>query len=139
MQIRRFSADLKSKVPGGHPGLYAVPIQLDRSQLKSDNLETFARRVNGLPLLVDTPTIIVAMYFEPHATLEEHSAEHRIVFLVTDGHGQMCIGGPNGETRTVLPGDAILWPAHVDHKVWTEGEKLEAIVVELPVERAEQK
>lgn len=138
MQIRRFSADLKSKVSGGHPGLYAVPVQLDSSQVKPDNLEALARRANGLPLLIDTPTIIVAMYFEPHATLEEHSAGHPIVFLVTAGRGQMRIGGPKGETRTVVPGDAILWPAHVDHMVWTEDETLEAIVVELPMERAEQ-
>jgi hypothetical protein len=31
MQVRRFSPDLKTKVPGGHFGLYGVPIQIDRA------------------------------------------------------------------------------------------------------------
>ena len=75
--------------------------------------------------------MVEAMYFEPHATLDEHSADHPIVFLVTAGAGQVRIGGPQGETRQVRPGDAVLWPANVEHMVWTEGEPLEAIVVQL--------
>jgi hypothetical protein len=33
MQIRRFSADLKTKIPGSHTGLYGVPVQLDSAHL----------------------------------------------------------------------------------------------------------
>ncbi len=136
MQIRRFSTDLKTKVPGGHPGLYAVPIQLDSQQIPEKELEAYAQRVNGLPLLLDVPVTIVAMYFEPHATLEEHSADTPVVFLVLEGRGTVRIGRPQGETRHVSAGDAVLWPANIDHMVWTSEEPLRAIVVHTPQERA---
>src|SRR5579883_1789950 len=38
MQIRRFSPDLKTKVPGGHPGLYAVPIQIQNTGFSPERL-----------------------------------------------------------------------------------------------------
>lgn len=48
----------------------------------------------------------------------------------------MRVGGPNGETRAVAAGNAVLWPAGIDHTVWTEGDKLQAIVIDGPAERA---
>ena len=137
MQIRRFSADLKTKIPGGHPGLYGVPIQLDGSQLPTQNMEELAQRLNGLPILLNRPMIVVAMYLELHASMDEHSADVPILFLVTRGKGFVRIGGPTGETQSVTAGDAILWPAGLDHKVWTEDETLDAIVIDGPAEREE--
>jgi len=67
MQIRRFSADLKTKIPGGHPGLYGVPIQLDTAHLFTQNMEEPVLRLNGLPILLNRPMIVVSMYLEPHA------------------------------------------------------------------------
>ena len=137
MQVRRFSPDLKTKIPGGHPGLYGVPIQLDRAKLRADDLDELARKVNGLPILLDRPTHVEAMYFEPHGAMDEHAATVPILFLVTGGSGFVRVGGPTGETRRVTPGDAVLWPAGVDHAVWTEDEPLAAIVVAGPAERQE--
>lgn len=138
MEIRRFSADLKTKTPGGHPGLYTVPIQLDRGHLPAailNNPQLMAERMNGLPLLLNTPVAIVAMYFEPHASIDEHSADHPIFFLVIAGQGHVRIGGSDGETRAVGAGDGVLWPAHLDHTAWTDGEAMQAITVEAPPER----
>ncbi len=70
MQIRRFSADLKTKIPGGHPGLYGVPIQLDSAHLFTQNMEELALRLNGLPILLNRPMIVVSMYLEPHASMQ---------------------------------------------------------------------
>ncbi len=122
MQIRRFSPDLKHKLPGGHPGLHIIPIQLDSTHPATQNLDERAQRMNGLPILLNRPMIVVAMYLEPHGSMDEHSAPVPILFLVTRGKGFVRIGGPNGETRSVTAGDAILWPANLDHKVWTEDE-----------------
>jgi hypothetical protein len=36
MQMRRFSSDLKIKIPGNHPGLYGVLIQMNRVGRSSD-------------------------------------------------------------------------------------------------------
>lgn len=135
MQVRRFAPDRKTKVPGGHPGLYSVPIHLDRAHLPTENLDELARRLNGLPIVLDRPLLVAALYFEPHAQMDEHSAEQPILFLVVGGGGFVRLGGPDGETRLVSAGDAVLWPAGVDHAVWTEDEALQAIVVEGPAER----
>lgn len=135
MQVRRFSPDLKTKVPGGHPGLYAVPIQLDPTSLNTQDTEALAQRFNGLPILLNRPMIVVAMYLEPHGSMDEHSAEQPILFLIMKGSGFVRIGGPNGETRRVSAGDAVLWPAGLDHKVWTEDESIEAIVIDGTAER----
>jgi|SRR6516165_5627986 quercetin dioxygenase-like cupin family protein len=135
MQIRRFSADLKTKIPGGHFGLYGVPIQFDSSDLFSQNMEELARRLNGLPILLNRPMIVVAMYLEPHASMDEHSSSVPVLFLVIGGKGFVRIGGPNGEVCSVSTGDAVLWPAKLDHTVWTEEEELQAIVIDGPPER----
>jgi quercetin dioxygenase-like cupin family protein len=135
MQVRRFAPDRKTKVPGGHPGLYAVPIHLDQAHLPTENLDELARRLNGLPIVLDRPLLVAVLYFEPHARMDEHSAEQPILFLVVGGGGFVRLGGPEGETRMMSAGDAVLWPAGVDHAVWTEDETLQAIVIEGPAER----
>ncbi len=129
MQIRRFSPDLKIKIPGNHPGLYGVLIQFRRAQIPPEKREAFARRVNGMPLLLDAELQVEVMYFDPHASMEEHAADHPILFLVINGQGTVRIGGHTGETREVQAGDAVLWPAHTDHTVWTGEEELHAIVI----------
>lgn len=131
MQIRRFSADMKTKVPGGHPGLYAVPIQIPSTQVPSEKLEAYAQRVNGMPLMLDTEHSVAALYFEPHATMDEHAADHPILFLVISGQGTLRLGGSTGETRAIQAGEAILWPAQTDHTVWTDEEPLHAIAIEV--------
>ncbi|GAC1349502.1 MAG: hypothetical protein NVS4B7_18450 [Ktedonobacteraceae bacterium] len=135
MQMRRFSSELKTKVPGGHPGLYAVPIQFDRAHLPTENMAELSQRLKGLPILLNRPMIVVAMYLEPHGSMDEHSAEVPILLLVTRGSGFVRVGGPSGETQPVTVGDAVLWPAGLDHMVWTEDEPLEAIVIDGPAER----
>ena len=138
MHIRRFSADLKTKIPGRHPGVYGVPIQLDSAHLFTQNMEEISQRLNGLPILLDRSMIVVAMYFEPHASIDEHSNEVPILFLVIAGRGFVRIGGPNGEARSISTGDAVLWPAQLDHTVWTEDEELQAILIDGPSEREER-
>jgi quercetin dioxygenase-like cupin family protein len=129
MQIRRFSPDLKVKIPGNHPGLYGSMILLNHVQIPPEKQEEVARRFNGLPLALEAGLQVEAMYFDPHSSMEEHSADHSILFLVIRGYGTVRIGGPTGETRVVQAGEAVLWPAHVDHTVWTDEQELFAIVI----------
>ena len=134
MQVRRFSPDLKTKVPGGHSGLYGVPIQIDRAKVSEQGMEELSKRLNGLPILLNRPMVVAALYLEPHGSMDEHSAEVPILFLVTRGKGFVRIGGPGGESRSVSAGDAALWPAGLDHMVWAEDEALDAIIIEGPAE-----
>jgi quercetin dioxygenase-like cupin family protein len=133
MQVRRFSADLKVKISGGHPGLYGILIAMNREIMEANHpdLEAFAQRVHGLPFALNSRVMIEAMYFEPHARLDEHSAPHDILFVVITGSGSLRLGGPQGKTRVVTAGDAVIWPAGIDHMVWTDGESLSAIVINL--------
>lgn len=135
MHVRRFSADLKTRVPGNHSGLFAVPIQLDRAHLPTSDSDMLARRFNGLPILLDRPLDVVALYLDPHGAMEEHHAERPILLLVTGGAGWARVGGPDGEMRAIAAGDAVLWPAGQDHTIWTENEPLRAIAIEGPAER----
>lgn len=132
MKMRRFSSDVKSKIPGGHPGLYGVPIALPRERLDAiPDLEVFAARAHGLPFALQSHVTVEAMYFEPHARMDEHRAPNDILFLVTDGSGMLRLGGAQGETREVAAGDAVIWPAGLDHMAWTEEQPLAAIVINL--------
>ena len=131
MQIRRFGSDLRRKIPGNHPGLYGVMIQLPQESLAPEKQEELARRFNGLPLLLNAPLQVEAMYFEPQASMEEHATDHPILFLVTRGRGTLRLGGPGGETSEIRSGDAVIWPAHVEHTVWTDEEELDAIVMNI--------
>ena len=135
MQVRRFSSDVKVKIPGGHPGLYGAFILFNQAGMPTDPaaVATFAERMHGMPLTVDAPLRVEAMYFEPYARLDEHSASFPILFIVTGGRGMLRIGGPSGETREIQSGDAVLWPEGQDHMVWTEDDPLEAIVVQILV------
>ena len=137
MQVHRFSEDMKSKVPGEHTGLWGVPILLDARGIPADPQarQALAQRLNGMPLLLDAPALVVAHYYEPHARMQEHSAGEPILMLALAGAGKLRLGGPDGETRDIRAGDAVIWPAHVEHTVWTEGEELEALLVHLPAER----
>lgn len=131
MRVKRFSPDLKVKIPGDSPGVYGMLIAMRGEAMRASHpdLDAFAAHVHGLPFALDAPVQVEVMYFEPHARLHEHSAPHRILFLVTDGSGTVRLGGPGGETRDVTAGDAVLWPAGVDHTAWTDDTRLTAIVV----------
>ena len=48
---------------------------------------------------------------------------------------ERALGKPFRAIRAVSAGDAVLWPAGLDHKIWTEDEELWGIVVDGPPER----
>ena len=104
MRVRRFSADRGSKVPGGHPGLFAVPVLWDQALARGQDWDDLARRLNGAPLLVDAPVAVAALYFDPNARMDEHDADHPILLLVTSGQGFVRLGGAAGETRAIGAG-----------------------------------
>jgi quercetin dioxygenase-like cupin family protein len=137
MQVRRFSADMRSPIPGKHVGLWGVPILFDARLMPAEPAARAARaqRFNGMPLLLDAPVLVVAHYYERHAHMDEHRADEPILMLALSGAGKLRLGGLDGETRDVRAGDAVIWPAHVDHTVWTEGEELELLLVHVPPER----
>ncbi len=133
MQIRRFSSEMKTLMPSPHVGMSAAPILFGREQVAGMSDEQMAARFNGLPILIDhSDAAVVALYFEPHARMFEHNNPRNTLFVVLRGQGFVRIGGPQGETRPLHAGDAVLWPLDIDHMVWTEDDALEGLAIELP-------
>lgn len=133
MQIRRFSSDIKTKIPEPTAGMYGVPILLGRSVIPPLSDDEMAARFNGLPILVDGAVSVVALYFDTHARMHEHSNSCNTLFVVLRGQGHLRLGGPAGATRVITAGDAILWPPDVEHMVWTDDVPLDALAIELPL------
>jgi quercetin dioxygenase-like cupin family protein len=136
MQIRRFHS--QGAVPTPHTrNIRGVLIQVPEDRVKALNdeaLRAWTDRMAGLPLLIDRPLQVEVMYFLADAAIDRHSAPHPILFLVIGGSGFVAVGE---ETEPVGPGDAVLWPAHVDHAAWTDGDSsgMQAIVINAPGER----
>lgn len=63
MHVRRFSSDIKNKIPGGHPGLYGAFILLDKAGIPTDPAAaaSFAEHMHGMPLTLDAPLRVEAM------------------------------------------------------------------------------
>ncbi|GAC1402730.1 MAG: hypothetical protein NVSMB52_16680 [Chloroflexota bacterium] len=128
--VRQFNATHKMPVPRpGARGLHAVVVQLPADAAGRFTPEELTRRYNGSPLVIDRENAVVALYFDPYSEMDEHDAREPILCMVTGGKGHCRIGGPDGKTVELTAGTAILWPAHVLHKVWTYEEAMQAIVV----------
>lgn len=135
MQIRRFTSDMKTPIPAPHVGMSGAPILFGREQVAGLSDEQIAARFqgDGPPFLIEnSDASVVALFFAPHARMDEHSNPRNTLCLVTRGSGWLRIGGPSGETQPVRAGDAVLWPPEIDHMLWTEDDELDAIVIELP-------
>jgi len=117
--------------------MYGVPIHVDvaNAPQSAEEREKWISYINGLPIILNRALIVAALYFEQRASMNEHSSDVPILFLVMSGKGYVRVGGPEGETRAVIAGDAVLWPAGRDHMAWTDGEEMQAIIIDGPPER----
>lgn len=70
---------------------------------------------------------IANLRFSPHSTIEEHSANFEIDVLCLKGEGFISVG------KDVLPfraGERVVWPAGIKHRLWTETDAMETLMVE---------
>ncbi|MBI3659453.1 cupin domain-containing protein [Candidatus Acetothermia bacterium] len=113
IEVRRFCPENKTPIPlADLTGLNGVVIQLFTSLANKLSPKELAN---------------VALYFDAHSRMHEL---HPILFLVINGNGFVRVGGPQAEILKVSAGDAVLWPAKVLHKAWTNGEPMQAIAIE---------
>lgn len=131
IEVRRFGPENKTPIPvPGVPGLDGVVIQLPQSLANKLGADELEKRYKGKPIVLDQPVTVAALYFDARGEMHEHDAPHPILFLVINGSGFVRVGGPQGEALRVKVGDAVLWPAKILHKAWTNGEPLQAIAIE---------
>lgn len=130
-EIRHFGVETTRLLERpGTRGLSAAVIQLPADVLAQMGREKLTERYEGLPVLLDQPTAVIALTFAPQGEMDEHDAAHDILFIVIGGSGFVRVGGPAAATLAVKAGDAIHWPPHVLHKAWTTDDAMQAISIE---------
>jgi quercetin dioxygenase-like cupin family protein len=85
-------------------------------------------RVEAQVIHSDARGTVAELAFDRRARIALHSNPNTTWFCVIEGGGYVQVGD---ERRLVAAGEAVLWPADVDHAAWTLQTQMRAIVVEL--------
>lgn len=83
--------------------------------------------VQGQVIHSDARGLVSELAFARKARIAAHENPNTTWFCVIEGGGFVQVGD---EERRVAAGEAILWPAGVNHAAWTEATEMRAIVVE---------
>lgn len=70
---------------------------------------------------------IAELAFARGGRIEPHSNPNATWFVVIEGGGWVAVGD---ERIRIAAGEAVVWPADVDHSAWTDHSAMRAIVVE---------
>lgn len=70
---------------------------------------------------------IANLRFAANATIDEHSAPFEVDVICIAGEGFVSVGNDSSSFRA---GDRVVWPADVNHRLWTEGSEMETLMVE---------
>jgi len=84
--------------------------------------------VAGQVIHADARGMIAELAFARGGSIEPHTNPNTTWFVVIEGGGWVRVGD---ETARVAAGEAVLWPAGLDHAAWSELSEMRAIVVEL--------
>lgn len=83
--------------------------------------------VTGRVLLNRAGIAVANLRFSPHATIDEHSAPFEVDVICLAGEGFVSVGNDPSAFRG---GDRVVWPAGVNHRLWTESSEMETLMVE---------
>lgn len=86
-----------------------------------------AEGVAGRVMLKRAGIAIANLRFSPNATIDEHSAPFDIDVICVSGEGFVSVGDQSSRFRA---GERVVWPAGVNHRLWTEGSEMETLMVE---------
>ena len=70
---------------------------------------------------------IANLKFSVNATIDEHSAPFEIDVICVAGEGLVSVGK---ESSVFRAGDRVVWPAGVNHRLWTQDTEMETVMVE---------
>ncbi len=104
MEVRRFGPG--NRRPEGPPGTQGITGQVIHS---------------------DARGVVAELAFGRHALIAPHSNPNTTYFVVISGGGWVQVGE---ERQRVNHGEAVVWPADVEHGAFTDGTEMRAIVVE---------
>jgi quercetin dioxygenase-like cupin family protein len=75
----------------------------------------------------DARGLVVELAFARRATMPPHSSPNSAWLVVVEGGGWVQVGN---EPARISAGEAVLWPADVEHAAWTELSEMRAFMVE---------
>lgn len=75
----------------------------------------------------DARGAVAELAFARGARIEPHSNPNTSYFIVIEGGGWTAVGD---ERIRVAAGEAVVWPADVEHAAWTDYSEMRAFVVE---------
>ena len=71
--------------------------------------------------------VVSELAFSRGGSIPPHDNPNTAWFIVIEGGGWVLVGE---ERRRVAAGEAVLWPANVEHGAWTDHGEMRAFVVE---------
>jgi quercetin dioxygenase-like cupin family protein len=83
--------------------------------------------VTGRVMLRRAGIAIANLRFLPNATIDEHSAPFDIDVICIAGEGFASVGD---QTSIFQAGQRLVWPAGVNHRLWTEASEMETLMIE---------
>jgi quercetin dioxygenase-like cupin family protein len=104
IEIRRFGVGYRR--PEGPPGTTGLTGQVIHS---------------------DARGVVSELAFARGGRIEPHSNPNTTYFIVIEGGGWVSVGD---ERSRVAAGEAIVWPANLDHAAWTDHSPMRVVVVE---------
>lgn len=85
--------------------------------------------LTGQVIWNDDSGTISELAFSRRALITPHSNPNTTLFIVISGAGFVQVGD---EHVAINHGEAVVWPADLEHAAYTDGSEMRAIVVELP-------
>jgi quercetin dioxygenase-like cupin family protein len=86
------------------------------------------RGITGQVIWDDGGAHVSELAFSRRAAIVPHSNPATTLFIVVSGGGWVQVGD---EQVPINHGEAVVWPAGIDHGAWTDGSEMRAILVEL--------
>jgi len=83
--------------------------------------------VTGRVVLNRAGIAIANLRFAPNATIDEHSAAFEVDVICLDGEGFVSVGDKSSAFRAA---ERVVWPAGVNHRLWTQDVAMETLMVE---------
>jgi quercetin dioxygenase-like cupin family protein len=83
--------------------------------------------ISGRIIHNDARGLVSELAFTRGARIEPHSNPNTTYFIVIEGGGWVGVGE---ERLRVAAGEAVVWPADIQHSAWTDYGEMRAFVVE---------
>jgi quercetin dioxygenase-like cupin family protein len=83
--------------------------------------------ISGRVIHNDARGLVSELAFTRGARIEPHSNPNTTYFIVIEGGGWVAVGE---ERLRVAAGEAVVWPADIEHSAWTDYGEMRAFVVE---------